>query len=148
MKIATKLSIAIALALVLSIASLSVWAAPNRPQTVTSFQYVIPLTFTVTILGGCAGKGNVTRIVDPLKVVGSPAIGFVNLTDGVQVSLDQPCDCQLCYPYPTAYADKNGGINKWDPISKTWVVLKSTISIDPSMICVIVQDGTYALLGK
>jgi hypothetical protein len=160
MKIAARLSIALALALVLSVVSLSVWAAPNRPQTVPNVPVVIPAngvipvtggTFTATLLGNCQAKGDFTRVVDPLKVVGSAAIGFVNLTDGVQVTLDKPCDCQICYPYPTDYEAKNGGINKWDPVTKTWVVLESTISGNPKLICVTlknVQDGLYTLLGK
>lgn len=160
MKITTKLSIALALALVLSVVSLSVWAAPRRQGTVPPPPVVIPVpgvipvtggTFTATFLGNCQAKGSITRIVDPLKVVGSAAIGFVNLTDGAKIALDKPCDCKLCFPYPKQYEDQNGGINKWDPVSQTWVVLESTISGNPKEICTTlnaVQEGIYALIGK
>jgi hypothetical protein len=160
MKIASKLSIALILAFVLSIASLSVWAAPDRQGTVPVQQGVIPVTgntpaaggtFTVTILGGCAGKGNATRIAAPATEVGPAATGFSFLTDGIKVVIDQACDIQICYPYPTEYETKNGGINKWASATQTWGLLVTTISGTPKQICVIdnqVTDGTYALIGQ
>jgi hypothetical protein len=160
MKIATKLSIAIALALVLSTVSLSVWAAPERQGTVIQQAGVIPVTgntpavggtFIVTILGGCTGKGNVTRIADPATKVGPAATGFSFLTDGIKVVINQACDIQICYPYPQAYADKSGGINKWASATQTWGLLVTTISGNPKQICVIdnqVTDGTYGLIGQ
>ena len=161
MRIATKLSIALALAMALSIVGPSVWAAHNNRQgTVTNAAHIIPVTgnipvtggtFQATLLGDCKAKGTITRIADPATEVGPIAIGFSFLTDGIKVALDKPCDIQICYPYPTEYEDLHGGINAWDSFTRTWGVIESTISGDPKQICSIIKgitNGSYGLIGK
>ena len=158
MKITSKLSIALALALVLSIVGLSVWAAPSRQGTVPSPPDVSPIeplipvtggTYEVTLLGTCNAKGEVTRIPDPLKVFGNAGEGLNYLTDSAKIVLDGPCDIQICYPYPQEYEDKTGQIYKWD--GKAWVLMVSTISGTPKKICVVdnsVKYASYGLIGK
>jgi len=159
MKITTKLSIALALALVFCIVGLSVWAAPsNRQGTVTNppiVRHITPIipvtggTSEVTYLGVCNAKGDVTRITDPVKVFGKAPQGSNYLTDATKIVLDGSCDIQICYPYPKEYEDKVGQIFKWD--GKEWVLMVSTISGTPKKICVVdnaVKDASYSLIGK
>lgn len=161
MKITTKLSIALALAMVLSIVSLSVWAAPDRQATTPSTSKNIQIsgfipvtggTYQVTLMDNCQATGIVTRIEDPAVEVGPAATGFTFLTNGVRVVLNTACNVQICYPYPIEYRSENGKIYKWNPVSHIWLVLESTISSgEPKQICVIDQgilDATYALIGE
>ena len=160
MKTSTKLSIAIALTLILSLVGLTVWAAPLRQATVPTTPDIIPITglipvtggtYQVTLLGDCGAEGTITRIADPEKEIGPANTGFEFLTDGVKVELDKACDVEICYPYPTEYKDKDGDIFKWDPTAKVWVVMESKVSGDPAQICVIdkaIKEGVYSLMGK
>jgi hypothetical protein len=171
MKFSSKIIIALIITLILSAASISVWAAPSirqgtvpnppvvrhvaRPAApVVPFVPIIPVTggtYNVTLLGGCDAVGGITRILDPEKEIGPANTGFKFLTDGVDVKLDKICSIEICYPYPTDYKDKEGNIFKWDANTKLWVVMDTKISGDPAQICVTdesISQGDYALLGK
>jgi hypothetical protein len=161
MKTSAKLSIALVVALILSFAAISVWAAPSRQGTVPIQPDVLPIsglgtvnggTFNVTLLGNCGSKGTLTRekyLTGLEKDFGKAPTGSNYLTDGVKIQLNGACDIQVCFPYPKDYETKGGQIYKWD--GKAWVLLTSTISGDPKKICVTdkgVQTDSYSLLGK
>ena len=160
MKVTSKISIALVLALVFGITGISVWAAPNRQGTVPPQPLIIPVTgddpisggtFTVTLLNNCQATGTISRIVDPSKEVGPAPAGLSFLTDGGKVVLDKACDVRVCYPYPKEYEDKNGGIHQWDSVPNSWGLLESTISGDPKQICATVNNILviiFGLIGK
>jgi hypothetical protein len=163
LKITSKLSIAIALALVLSVVSVSVWAAPDRQGTegpprrvvipITGNQKgLIPVTggtFNLSILCGCSNDGSITRITDPVKEIGPAPAGFAYLTDALKVELAGPCDFEVSYPYPKDYQDQKGQIYKWNSVLKEWNLVDSTIYGDPKQISTVDKTSTgniYALI--
>jgi hypothetical protein len=176
MKTISKLSIALVLTLLLSIFSITVWAAP-RMGTVSdpgSKRPLLPLipvtggTFEVTMLETCqATKGETNRIkyLFPIEQeFGKAPQGFNYLTDAIKIKLDGECSVRICYPYPKAYEDVNGQIYKWvvGENSAKWDLIKSEISGDPAQlgssqksdyqkICTIEKidkTGIYSLIGE
>ena len=146
MKFTSKLMIALALTLVLSLVSLSVWAAPSPQGTVP----LIPVTggtIQINLLCGCEDDPVVTRFSDPKKEVGPAPTGFDFLSDTFK--LENVCDIEICYPYPEDYKDQKGQIFIWDAVNEAWGLTDSTIYGEPKQICTVVKKSTgniYSLI--
>jgi hypothetical protein len=155
MKNSSKLMIALAVTLILSLVSLTVWAAPGRMGTVPTPPMEVDLTpgdyFTLgTFEVSSSVAGTATRIEDPEKDLGPAPDGFYFLSDAVTFKLEEKGDLTVCYPYPQWVEDQKGDIYKWDEVTEEWVVVESTVSGDPPMICFtdkVVTGGSYSLLG-
>lgn len=155
MKTSTKLSIALALTLVLSLVGLTVWAAPGRQGTVPPTPKKADLLAGVkTALGTMevtlSVDGTFTLVEDPETDFGPAPTGLDFLSDTGTFELEEEGDITICYAYPQAMKDKNADIYKWDEVAKEWVAMEGTISGDPPMICYTdegVMGGTYSLIG-
>lgn len=160
MKNKIQLSIALTIALVLSLIGLNVWAAPERQGTVPVFPDLIPITALIPVTGGtyqvellcdCPNEGLVTRIPDPEEQIGSAPNDQKYLSDAVEVELEGPCNIEICYPYPREYENQKGQIYKWDTGEKEWEIRDTIIYEDPQQICTIDYEttgGQYALISS
>ena len=120
MKNKIQLSIALAIALVLSLIGLNVWAAPERQGTVPVFPDLIPITALIPVTGGtyqvellcdCPYEGLVIRIPDPEEQIGSAPEDQKYLSDAVAVELEGACNIEICYPYPSDYEKQKGQLS-------------------------------------
>lgn len=160
MKHKIHLSIALTLAMVLSLVGLSVWAAPERQGTVPVVPDLIPITALIPVTGGtyqvellcdCPYDGLVTRIPDPEEEIGPAPENHKYLSDAAEVELEGPCNIEICYPYPSDYEKQKGQIYKWDMDQKEWKIRDTTIYDDPQQICTIDYEttgGQYALISS
>ena len=155
MKNSNKIMVALAVTLVLSLVSLSVWAAPGRMGTIptppmevdlTSDEFATLGTFEVS----ASVAGTATRVEDPEADFGPAPDGLFFLSDAVTFKLDKIGDITVCYPYPQWVEDQKGDIYKWDEVKEEWVVVDSIVKSVPPMICFTdegVTGGSYSLLG-
>jgi hypothetical protein len=150
MKTSSKVIIAITVTLLLSFASVAVWASPSRQGTVP----IIPVTggtFNVNMLCNCTEDGLVTRIADPEKDISLAPAGFAYISDALKVELKGECDFEVCYPYPKEYEDQKAQIFKWDGVNSKWNIVESTIYGDPKQICTVDKKSSgdiYALISS
>ena len=146
MKNTHKIMISLALALILSLVSLTVWAQGGREGT----GLLIPVTggaFQINYLCGCSDEATVTRFTDPENEVGPAPTGFDFLSDSFK--LESVCDVEVCYPYPQDYEDQKGQIYLWDAVNEEWDLTDSAIYGIPKQICTVVQESTdniYSLI--
>ena len=146
MKFTSKLMIALALTLILSLVSLTVWAAPSPQGTIP----LIPVTggtISINYLCGCKADAVVTRFSEPEMEVGPAPAGFDFLSDTFK--LENVCDIEICYPYPEDYKDQKGQIYMWDAGKEEWGLTDSTIYGEPKQICTVVKKSTgniYSLI--
>ena len=155
MKNSNKLIVAIAVTVVLSLVSISVWAAPGRMGTIPTPPLEVDLiTDGFATLGtfevSASVAGTATRVEDPEADFGPAPDGLFFLSDAVTFVLEEAGDITVCYPYPQWVEDQKGDIFKWDEVAEKWVVVESTVNGDPSMICFTdegVTGGSYSLLG-
>lgn len=156
MKFSTKIMIALTLTLILSFSITSVWAAPSRQGTVpppedeASIEPNTPIALGTVELT-CSVSGRAFREKDPENDIGPAPDNHVFLADVVTVILDAEGTVKLCYPYPEDTERRDGQVHKWDPTTESWVLLESTISGNPRLICANdeeVINTTYALIGE
>jgi hypothetical protein len=155
MKNSNKLMVALAVTLILSLVSLSVWAAPGRMGTIPTPPLEVDLiTDEFVTLGtfevSASVVGTATRVEDPESDMGPAPDGLYFLSDAVTFELEEEGNITVCYPYPQWVKDQKGDIYKWDEVTEEWVVVDSTVSGDPPMICFTdegVTGGSYSLLG-
>jgi len=156
MRFSTKIMIALTLTLILSFTITSVWAAPSRQGTVplpadeVSVEPNTPITLgTVELTFSISGKA--FREKDPENNLGPAPENHEFLADVVTVILDTEGNVKFCYPYPEDTERRDGQVHKWDPTTESWVLLESTISGNPKLICTTdegVINATYALIGE
>lgn len=147
MKLTSKLMIALALTLVLSLVSLTVWAAPERQGTVP----LIPVTggtIQTNLLCDCTEEATITRIEDPETEVGPAPTGFDFLSDTFDI--DNVCEIEICYPYPEDYEEQKGQIYTWNTVAEEWEITDSYIYGEPKQICTVVDEPSekiYSLIS-
>lgn len=164
MKRLTRLSIASAIALILAVAAVGVWAGPFRPGTVP--------TPPPDGIGNCVGGSSVNLGTGTVQVTGetcqvsvtrdsshraSPAGWASLLSDVLEVKLVNGAVSQVevCVPLNPDWKAKVAGASinffYWNTSKNTWIAIPTVIKNNetPPVVCgTSASAGFYALFGK
>ncbi len=164
MKKQTRLFFAILLVILLSIAAVSVWAAPDRVGTVPFLENEFTALLTETINFGTGtlsveanassdGTMTVEKLDDPATLLGTPPDGWAFMLDqalDVKITNGSISTVRICVPQTPDMEEKNVVFHFWDTNTMKWLAIQTTTTFgNPNLICGTGKSGgQYALLGQ